>query len=611
MKTLWQRLSTLAALSALLVSACGSSPAAPAETPAPTQALATAAPPTEPAAATEPPATSPTSAPAAAASATPDTTRKVLDLSRTTAPGSTLTGTPVEQIIFGEKYDQKKNEVLAPAFVFPVTTPKVLFAFGVSNGAQAMAFTETLTFNGEAVPLPVTKFTVPPSGAGQKQLRVKGLAVKAGAQFPVGKYEVEVYAAGHLAQRGVFEVRERKGSGLFGGGRLLRPADQPARLDLSLFVVTEEEIEVVPEAYDYYAPDELQRAYTQLDKTDELYDPFPPDIERLIMADNAQEAEAACAAAGGELEAFTGQCAVADPAAACLAGGGFWDANTEACSFGAQDSDGDGWNDSQDNCPMTANPDQADADQNGLGDACELTGGAGNNAADDSDGDGWADSVDNCPAVANPGQQDSDGNGLGDACDAGGSAAAVDSDGDGWPDAQDNCPAVSNPGQEDSDSDGVGDVCDASWTGSSQADSDGDGVADSVDNCPSVANPGQEDVDANGVGDACEAGGGTAVSDSDGDGIVDSLDNCPSVSNPGQEDADGNGVGDACEPAPASWPGARRQADGGEAGRASRPAARRLSLGLSREAGGGLRGIRKDLEDIVEAAHAQDLVDVL
>jgi hypothetical protein len=36
------------------------------------------------------------------------------------------------------------------------------------------------------------------------------------------------------------------------------------------------------------------------------------------------------------------------------------------------DQDGDGIADGQDNCPTTANPDQADADQDGVGDACEV-----------------------------------------------------------------------------------------------------------------------------------------------------------------------------------------------------------------------------------------------
>ena len=58
------------------------------------------------------------------------------------------------------------------------------------------------------------------------------------------------------------------------------------------------------------------------------------------------------------------------------------------------DGDGDGVPDAMDNCPTTANPDQADYDSDGLGDAC-----------------------DNCPMAFNPDQADFDGDGLGDACD--------------------------------------------------------------------------------------------------------------------------------------------------------------------------------------------------
>ena len=50
------------------------------------------------------------------------------------------------------------------------------------------------------------------------------------------------------------------------------------------------------------------------------------------------------------------------------------------------DTDGDGVLDTADNCPLTPNADQADSNQNGMGDVCE-----------DRDGDGLVDAVDQCP----------------------------------------------------------------------------------------------------------------------------------------------------------------------------------------------------------------------
>jgi hypothetical protein len=77
---------------------------------------------------------------------------------------------------------------------------------------------------------------------------------------------------------------------------------------------------------------------------------------------------------------------------------------------GCIDSDLDGVPDGQDNCPYVVNPEQADSDDNGIGDTCQFV-------PKDTDGDGVDDRLDNCRYAANPDQEDGDGDNAGDACD--------------------------------------------------------------------------------------------------------------------------------------------------------------------------------------------------
>ncbi len=98
----------------------------------------------------------------------------------------------------------------------------------------------------------------------------------------------------------------------------------------------------------------------------------------------------------------------------------------------------------------------------------------------DADLDGIWDENDNCPNTPNPDQSDADGDGVGDACDP-----LTDSDGDGVGDEEDNCPQDPNADQADADDDGVGDACDP------VNDSDGDGIPDDSDPFPNdPAKPG-------------------------------------------------------------------------------------------------------------------------
>ena len=90
----------------------------------------------------------------------------------------------------------------------------------------------------------------------------------------------------------------------------------------------------------------------------------------------------------------------------------------------------------------------------------------------DSDADATANENDNCAYLVNSDQANADGDSKGDACDP-------DDDNDRLVDGNDNCRTAVNPDQADLDGDRAGNACDP--------DDDNDGVADVSDACPTVA----------------------------------------------------------------------------------------------------------------------------
>jgi formylglycine-generating enzyme required for sulfatase activity len=151
----------------------------------------------------------------------------------------------------------------------------------------------------------------------------------------------------------------------------------------------------------------------------------------------------------------------------------------------------------------------------------------------DTDEDGVGDETDNCPMTPNAGQANADGDNAGDDCDdfPNDASETADSDGDGTGDASD---AFDHDASEttDTDGDGVGDNADDLPTDPTESvDSDGDGTGDNSDAFPNDPNE-QADSDGDGLGDNAETNTGTYGGptdtgtdpnkpDTDGDGLTD------------------------------------------------------------------------------------------
>jgi hypothetical protein len=191
-------------------------------------------------------------------------------------------------------------------------------------------------------------------------------------------------------------------------------------------------------------------------------------------------------------------------------------------------------------------------------------GGSGSNPCDgqggDSDGDGVCNNTDNCPNTANADQADNDGDGIGNVCDPtpNGTGGGGSSDCNGLSISGANSKVtISNIGSSNAklQINGTG----TGWA--VQTICDGNcGSTQTVNNLPlgnytikaETYSPycykeySVTITSGGGGGNPCANQGG----DSDGDGVCNNTDNCPNTANADQADNDGDGIGNVCDPTP-------------------------------------------------------------
>jgi hypothetical protein len=280
---------------------------------------------------------------------------------------------------------------------------------------------------------------------------------------------------------------------------------------------------------------------------------------------------------------------------------------------GCTDTDGDGICDDEDNCPTTANADQVDFDNDNIGDSCDpdIDGDGVPNGSDtfprdaseskDTDGDGIGDNSDNCPTVANADQADSNNDAIGDACtddttisycEATGSTGTggdwinrirlntIDnaSEKTRYSDFTDQSTTL-QAGQSyklsmnlnfsfpldqayawiDFNKNGIFDTSERIPMTSFSETHESQGIIVVPANLPSLTTTMRVRVIYNSVEtpDPCGNYAGEvedytivvegACTDTDSDGWCDEIDNCPTTANPDQADSDGDNIGDVCE----------------------------------------------------------------